>query len=522
MSDWITLPRLFLVAAPLAMLMAASALAAGERRARARRTRDALGRPMTRVEEGAAGARVLLEGQLDVAFGPCPRFEDGAPSAAATVEASGIGAVPDGLRPHFEDGKAPFLARSARASELALTVGSERVALTGPLDVLIGSHEMDPGAPFGSLAPAVRERVAEVAGADALPAPGATAPILARPIFRSLRSGVRVRAAGVLVKRSDGESRGYRERARWALSGDEGAPVVLAYDGTPRYGGAITAFARGVRRTSRLRALLLATVILGALGLLGALQHRSRARAADHPGLASAKAEPHPHLADPVECAALKSSHDDALSRLVQCTADADCAVEARGGAFFELEGCYRFRSRHQPSGELERIEARWTRLGCSTGYETCPPPPLAMCSQGRCAERPPPPLPETWHREDVPGAFSLYLPPAASRTGGLPYDAHGALFQGEGLEIATDFGQWGDAAPEPPGKSAPMKIGGHDVKVWREARKITVLFDDERGCAPPKCPFFAQENRLTLWARCDTEAACGDAWLALQSVRFW
>jgi len=137
MADWLTL-RLFLIVAPVAMLLAASALAAGERRAKARRARDALGRPMSRVEEGTAGERVLLEGQLEVLEGPCARFEDGEPAAAATVEASGAHAIPDGARPRFADGKEPFVARSARASEVVLAVGSERVALTGPLDVYIG------------------------------------------------------------------------------------------------------------------------------------------------------------------------------------------------------------------------------------------------------------------------------------------------------------------------------------------------------------------------------------------------
>ena len=65
-------------------------------------------------------------------------------------------------------------------------------------------------------------------------------------------------------------------------------------------------------------------------------------------------------------------------------------------------------------------------------------------------------------------------------------------------------------------------ELGGHAAKLWKRPREITLLFESEPGCAPPRCPFFGQEGKLTMRARCDTESACDDAWLSLQSVRFW
>lgn len=531
MPDWITLPRLFLVAAPAAMLLSASALAAGERRAKARRARDALGRPAARIEEGAAGERILLEGRLDVIEGPCARFEDGAPAAAATVEAFGAGAVPGGLRVRFEEGKEPFIARSTRAAHLVLTVGQERVALTGPVDVYVGSHEMDPAAPFGRLAPEVRERIALVAGAEALPGPGARGPILERPVFRSLRDGARVRAAGVLVKRSEGDRTGYRDRARWSLAGDEDAPLVLAYEGTPRYGGAITAIARGVRRVQRMHAALLASLVLGALALLAAIQNRSTHRS--DPRTEGAASTPdrahglpgsshHEPRIDPTLCASLKKDHEAAVAKLAPCTSDAQCAADARGGAVYELEGCYRFRNRSFPLNEAEAIQKRWTSHGCATSYEICPPPPLAMCSEGRCVERPPPPIPETWRRHDLPGVLSLYLPPEVKPASVPSIDSGTQVFRGGGIEMTTDLDARSSGDPDLPGKLITTAIGGHAAKLWKRSREITVLFEGQPGCAPPRCPFFAQEYDLTLRARCDTEAACDDAWRALESVRLW
>jgi hypothetical protein len=533
MLDWITLPRLFLAAAPLAMLLAASALAAGERRSKASRARDALGRPASHVEEGSSGARILLRGRLDVVEGPCPRFEDGAPAAAATVEANGMGALPEtpGYRP--DDDSTPFLARSARAAELVLTVGAERVALAGPVDVYVGSHEMDPGAPFDRLALDVRERIAQVAGAEALPHPGAKAPVLQSPIFRSLQSGVEVRAAGVLVKRSDGDRSGYRDRARWVLSGDQDAPVVLAYEGTPRYGGALTAIARGVRHVDRLRAALLATTLLGALAVLAVMQQRSTQRSDPRTGAAGlldraralhgAEADPHHHLADPASCAQLEADHAAAVAKLAACAADADCTAEPRGGTVYELEGCYRFRHRSPPADDTAaQLQERWTSLGCATSYEICPPPPLSMCSQGRCVERPPAPLPETWQRRDLPGMLSFYLPPGMTQETAVAPDGVTQIFRGAGIELVTDLDDTETEDPDIPSKATTASIGGYDAKVWKLPREITLSFEGGRDCVPPRCPFFARDKGLTLRARCDTATACDDAWTALQSVRFW
>lgn len=526
MPDWLTLPRLLLCAVPAAMLLAANALAAGERRAAARRAREALGHPAARVEGGTTGERVVLVGRLEVVHGPCERFDDGAPAAAATVEASGAGAAAPGARPPVPSGaepeREPFIARTARAAELVLVAGEERVVLSGPVDVHVGSHETAPDAPFSALAPAVRERIALVAGAGALPGSAGPGPVLARPVLRSIHPGARVRAAGVLVRRSDGDRAGYRDPARHCLTGDETTPIALAYEGTPRFSGALTAVARGVRPAPQLRAALLAAVVLGALALLAALQHRSSIQPDVDPRAPASPAEAHrPHLADPGECAALEKAHAAALAKLTACSADDECLSERRGGAVHGLEGCYRFRNRGTSTHEADRIQQKWMNLGCAAGYELCPAPPPAMCSRGRCVGRPPSPIPETWQRHDEPGAFSFYLPPAMERVTPSGDGSTTAIYRGGGVEISTELGPvLDDDSPE--GEPASARIGGSGALYWKLPREITITFDRDIACSFPGCPSRDAGTRLTAHARCDTDAACDEAWLALQSVRFW
>ncbi|MBK8258622.1 MAG: hypothetical protein IPK82_38925 [Polyangiaceae bacterium] len=525
MTEWLTLPRVFLVAAPVAMVLAANALAAGERRAKAQRARDALGPPTRDAEQATVGARVILEGTLQSNSEPCARFEDGHAAAAVTVEAEGFRAAfaPPDVRVNWAIGEIEkmFIAKSARASDLSLVVGKETIALEGAVDVLVGSHEMDPNAPFASLSPAVRERITLVAGADAVPGATAWAPVLSRPLFRSVAEGTRVRVAGTLTKRSEGDRTGYRERGKFALIGDEDHPLVIAFAGAPSYGGAFAAVARGVRRTSALGAVVFVIVAFSLVGIVlarahHAALHKPRGTPAPMAGMGAVRP-----LADPERCAVLKREYDASTTVLTSCSSDAQCTSETRGGAFFGLEGCHRFRNREVSAARLDPIEEMWMREGCATSFELCPPAPPAVCTQGQCAELPPEPIPRSWRREGDAGLFFFYVPAGVHRidAGGLDTDL--AVYRGNGIEITTEVGQYAPA-PTEEHEGRVVTIGGQQAEVTRSSRNMTVVFDLNDLCKNTNCAFVGVDRRLSLRARCESQESCEDAWISLSSVHFW
>ncbi|MEZ4293726.1 MAG: hypothetical protein R3B70_02030 [Polyangiaceae bacterium] len=523
MPDWITLPHLLLLAAPVSMVLAALALAAGERRAKARRARETLGKPSAHIDPATAGERVLLRGHIESVELPCARFEDGRPAAAATVEAEGDSAVPDHqLPPSAELGDRLFVARSARAAVLTLVVDKERVAITGPVDVLVGTDETDPGAPFDALSAEVRERVGLAAEPEVLPGPHANPPCLARPIFRSIRSGARVCAAGVLQRRSEGDRTGYRDRARWALAGDEEAPVVLAYEGAPSFRGPFSATARGVRRVERLRTVVAGGLVLAALAMLGAMQHRKQ-RHGTRPvptQVINGYATRPPSLDDAAACSAITSEYSQILATAQACDTDADCVGEVRGGTLYGLEGCYRFRRKGAAPERLSHLEQRWIDAGCAHGYEICSGHPLTLCAEHRCVERPPQPVPPTWRRAEEPGEVAFYHPPGMERTTGSLDDTRLALYRGQGIELALELVP-SDDTPLDDAPGELIDIGGVPAKRQKKAREISILFERAAPCTAPGCDP-ARDHRLSIRARCETEAACSDALIAIESARLW
>ncbi|MEZ4309513.1 MAG: hypothetical protein R3F14_15865 [Polyangiaceae bacterium] len=61
----------------------------------------------------------------------------------------------------------------------------------------------------------------------------------------------------------------------------------------------------------------------------------------------------------------------------------------------------------------------------------------------------------------------------------------------------------------EAPGE--PIEIGGAPAKRQKKAREISVLFERAAPCTAPGCDP-ARDHRLSIRARCETEAACSDA----------
>ncbi len=496
MPAWLMPPQILLLAAPIAMTLAALALAAGERRAQARRARDTLGKPRERVEDGTTGERVVLEGRLHVLEDACPRFEDGREAAAATVESAGprarstLSLGPPGPYPargalplSMEANGAPSparvgspqalvdaalerdapkdlrLAHSTRAGVLVLSCGKEDVLVEGPVEVAVGSDETDPAAPFHTLTAAVRERVAKVTSGAALPEPGADDPVHAMPLFRSVRSGAWVRAAGVLSKASDGARAGYREQARWVLSGKDDAPVRLAYEGTPRHNGSTIALARGVRRFSWSRAaMVLTAVVTVAVGVAFAIGRPPRRQ-----------------------------------QRADRTTSQPQPRPAARPRA-----------TTPSPAGFVEQRDA------------------LAAAIEARCSEPRPTAIPAKWRCVGEPESFTMYLPPGTECP--EPRFDLGCLggYEGDGFKIKPHFDTGEVHLGIVDRSGAFLDIQGYPARAVRTPHSITLVFEEEGVGVPSEKLGLAQDPRLAFEVECDSEQACRRAWLALQSVRVW
>jgi hypothetical protein len=188
----------------------------------ARRWRARLGVPRTGAAGFAEGEVVTLRGVLRAVGAPGQRFEDGDPTAAASVATTA--GTPGG---------AP--AASARAERLALcdeASGAALVELVGPIEVVVGAREARSARRFRALPePAQARVIAAAAGADGDAAAARLALADARVVLRSLGDGAPVRVRGVLRREASGEATGsYRGRhtATWTLApeGSAGLPLV--------------------------------------------------------------------------------------------------------------------------------------------------------------------------------------------------------------------------------------------------------------------------------------------------------
>jgi len=215
-------PLLWLLAVPL-LGLAGAAVARGRSRACLRRdsdrARELVGTEPCLADEALEGRSVTLPGQLVVIGKRTERFEDGAPTAAATAS--------PGRRLDRD-----LTSVNARAQRLELAQGPTRVRLDGPLEVLLGSTE-------------TAWRSAKVLRADIqdrlLAASLSAFDLLggARVTLKSLRQGDHVRVSGVLRRvATPGEGSTYRRPAtQWVLEGEletaSGPAIAAAYEGPP-------------------------------------------------------------------------------------------------------------------------------------------------------------------------------------------------------------------------------------------------------------------------------------------------
>lgn len=443
MPSWLLPPQILLLAAPIALVLAGLALSAGERRARARREREALGHPIDAIDRAAAGDLVVIDGTLHVLEGPCERAEDGREVAALTVEARRRPVHPSlSRRPGLGDA-APRLAFGARAKAMVLRSGKDDVLVEGPIEVLVGSDETAPHASFHALSAAVRERLhaMDTTAASEL----ASDEALLAPVFRSIADHAPVRVTGRIAKASDGTRTGYREHAKWVLVGTESSPVTIAYDGTPRHRGSTGALFRGVKRLdvqfAAMSVALVASILFGMAYAIGR-PARTRARGTE---------------------------------------------MSLNGGK--EL-----LRAR---AAGLARLEA--------------------SCAQPRPAA-----LPAKWHCVGVPESFTLYLPDDVGRDEDTRIGGPETSYEGFHMRVHPHFDAEEMILANVEQRGTAVEIDGVPAKVLRQHHAIRLLFEEDGTGVPARMLTKLANPRLSFDVECDTDEACRDAWLALQTIRLW
>lgn len=220
-----------LLLSALAIAFARPRIAAARAAARARRD---LGPPDGALDKPSDGMRVTLAGEIALEDGAAKvaRFEDGGDAAAASASYTLAGR-----------GDASITGLNLRADRLALRVGAASVALEGPVEVVVGSREVQHGKALRDMPRAVQDRVAS---GFQLGSPHFRDQVTA---LRSIANGDVVRVSGVLRRDAGGEAAGYRGAAdQWKLvpDGDEeqaaaggAAPrgLRMAFEGTPRFEG---------------------------------------------------------------------------------------------------------------------------------------------------------------------------------------------------------------------------------------------------------------------------------------------
>jgi hypothetical protein len=160
---------------------------------------------------------------------------------------------------------------------------------------------------------------------------------------------------------------------------------------------------------------------------------------------------------DAQACKRIVAQYEYELAALRTCDADSDCTVEDRTNLFATLDGCYRIVSRAAPKGEVDRLAAAWLSGGCMLDVPSCERAHIPACRQRTCAERPPPGVPEDWHRERVPGVITMFLPSDLHRTEAQGEDSFVLSYQGMRRSIAMEIGVYSpDPSPDAHLESAP------------------------------------------------------------------
>ncbi|MDC3989545.1 hypothetical protein [Polyangium jinanense] len=484
-------------------------------RREARAARHALGEPRTALAGLDPAANVTLEGVLEVVGEPGARFEDGAPAAAATAAGR-------------------FCEANTRAARLRLVMRDGTVDLRGKTLVVAGSRETRDDS-IDALPAEVAARIHAACGdRDPLPA----GPLR----MRSIAHGDRVVVAGKLVRAEEASAAaGYREGgAPWTLvpagATDRSLEVLpIAFAGLPAVSGVLgAAFSR--RRLRKMGPFAAQAAVFGAAICMGKASYDARAFAArvEAEAEANAQKKAEAQLGDPASCKELAGQYTSAMDRVSTCTHDNDCRATLRGDQWYDLDGCFRFENRQTSTEEADRLARAWLEARCVTNYEVCSAQPTAMCRQGRCVERPPHPVPETWTRREFARLFTFFAPPDVDTTRRNGFECGpGAriTLHRHDFEASFTLGQYG---LELGGSTTPVRIGSyHAVTKRMDATELAmpqgytqgffVAFDEKEAVCPPFClPVLGggdSVGHLYFQARCHTAEACEEAYWILETL---
>lgn len=272
--------------------------------------------------------------------------------------------------------------------------------------------------------------------------------------------------------------------------------------------------------------LLIASVAAGAVFMLSRRPPRPEPARASAPKLPSG-------FGDPARCAELTKSYKAALDEVNHCESDNECAVELRGEIWFGLDGCARFKGSALSFAKPDAIAKQWAEGGCAKDYELCSRAPEVMCRKGRCLEKPPSPLPDTWIRYDVARAFSFYLPPEMVKEDVRGEDSIVRQWKSDRISLGLDYGAWSNSL-EIFEEERPFVLEERRIEIDGKKAKLVVLrnpqgpgfqaavhFPEVPGCPPGMC-LQSGPTKLTVWAACEERSDCDAAIMAYRSIVFW
>jgi hypothetical protein len=183
-----------------------------------------------------------------------------------------------------------------------------------------------------------------------------------------------------------------------------------------------------------------------------------------------------------------------------------------------------------------DELTDAWFAGRCVHDVPLCEPPPTATCRRGTCAERPPPGVPEDWHRERVPGILTMFLPPDLQRIPAQGEDSFVLVYQGGGRRIHIEISEY---APDP-SPAAHRELAPWDTPLPSEslvvAGRPTTLFRYQLNEHPEKPSWTADarvpnvaspwamltgnvDSKLYFGLSCETKDGCNVAPTILRSL---
>ncbi len=236
------------------------------------------------------------------------------------------------------------------------------------------------------------------------------------------------------------------------------------------------------------------------------------------------------------ECAALASRYAAAWQDQNHCASDADCVATPRPGVLVGLDRCARYGPRSADPGPANAVAAAWLAGDCANDFDACVRVPEPACHAGRCADRPPPPLPASWERTEVERTFALFLPPDLVERKVLGEDSLIRAWGGDRMAVSLDYGSYSnelDHVPEGaslvsmeettvggmPAKIRITKLDAAKTRGRKEAEThVDIHFPLFRG-APRS---YHGGGLLTVFVTCRGAPPCPDGERVARSIEFY